>query len=456
MVVLAMIISTIMTMMDQTIANTALPTIARDVQATAASSIWIINAFQFALTIAIVPIAAAGDSIGYARVYRAGVILFVLASLGCVIAHSLTLLVAARFVQGLAGAAISCTTGPLLRRAFPPEMLGRATGFAAMSVALGSAAGPVVSGIVLSVASWQWLFAINIPLGLGSLVLTQLFVRHVDGTGVPYDWTSAAMSVTTFSLAVLGFDSVSHQGPAVITALEIVAAVVVGTVFIRRQLALPLPMFPVDLFRRSPFTLAVVSCYGSFVAQMIAFIALPFLFQTIMGRSPLEVGLLLLPWLLAAACMAPVAGRLADRFNSSRLAAAGMAIFAIGLLLAERLPVHAASWDIVWRMLICGTGWGLFQSPNNRSIQSSAPRERAGAPQAMQNTARLVGQTTGAALVGFVFSSIETSAHGAATVSPSAIALTLGIATGVAVLASAASVWRGTITGSIRLVRAPN
>jgi DHA2 family multidrug resistance protein-like MFS transporter len=450
MAVIATTIGTIVSMMDQTVANTALPTIARDVNATAAASIWVINAYQLALTVAIVPLASLGDILGYSRVYRMGLLCFVVASLACVFSHTLDELVAARFVQGLAGAAMTVTTGPLLRRAFPPEMLGRATGFTAMSVALGAAAGPIVAGGVLSIGSWQWLFALNVPIGLITVVLATLYVVPEPGTGAPFDWRSALQSVATFGLAVVGFDGLSHHEPAWLVGSELIAAVVVGTIFIRRQLALPLPMFAVDLFARVPFTLAVFACYASFIAQTIAYIALPFLFQTVMGRSPLEVGELLLPWLLASAVAAPFAGRLADRFNSSRLAAIGLAIFALGLLLSIRLPDHAATWDIMWRMAICGIGYGIFQSPNNRSLQNSAPRERSGAPQAIQGVARLTGQTTGAVLLALIFSMTENGARADA----GAIGVAMMLATACAVLAAMASVWRGTLTGSIRLARA--
>ena len=455
MAVIATTIGTIISMMDQTVANTALPTIAHDVHATAAASIWVINAYQLALTVAIVPLASLGDIFGYARVYKIGLLCFVAASLACVFAHTLTALVIGRFLQGIAGAAMTVTTGPLLRRAYPPEMLGRATGYTAMSVALGAAAGPIVSGAVLSVASWQWLFALNVPIGLTTFGLAAIYVRAEPGTGKPFDVQSAALSVATFGFAVFGFDAFSHHAAAWLVSLELTAAVCIGTVFIRRQLALPLPMFAVDLFARFPFTLAVFACYASFISQTIAYIALPFLFQTVMGRSPLEVGELLLPWLIAAAVFAPVAGRLADRFNSSRLAAIGLGIFAFGLLLSVRLPVHAASFDIMWRMAICGIGYGLFQSPNNRSMQNSAPRERSGAPQAIQGVARLTGQTTGAVLVALVFSMAENGAHAVSGgTNADAITTAMVVATACAALAAGASVWRGTITGSIRLARA--
>jgi MFS transporter, DHA2 family, multidrug resistance protein len=440
--------ATVISMLDQTIANTALPTIAHDVNATAAASVWVINGYQLALTIAIIPLAAAGDILGYRNIYRAGIATFVIASLACALSHSLVELTAARFVQGLAGAAMTVTSAPINRLVFPANMLGRATGYSAMAVALGAAAGPIVSGLILSVASWQWLFAINIPIGIAMFALASWAIPPMPGTHQRFDWISAGLSVATFGLAVFGFDALGHREAAPIAATELIATAIVAWLFIRRELTIRLPMFAVDLFGELRFTLAAFACYASFISQTIAFIALPFAFQTVMGHTPLEVGEMMLPWLLASAAIAPFAGVLADRFNSSRLAAAGLAVFTLGLLFTALMPADAAPLDVMWRMAICGIGYGLFQSPNNRSIQGSAPRERSGSAQAIQAVARLTGQTTGAVIVALVFG--LGGAHGSGTSAASTVVL-ISIATACGAIAAAASVWRGVVTGSIRL-----
>jgi MFS transporter, DHA2 family, multidrug resistance protein len=441
---------TVISMLDQTIANTALPTIAHDVNATASASIWVINGYQLGLTVGIVPLAAAADILGYWRVFRIGLIVFILASLACCLSHTLLALSAARFVQGVAGAALTVSATPINRLVFPTNMLGRATGYSAMSVALGSAAGPIVSGVMLSFVSWQWLFAINIPIGLGIYVLALKAIPKTPGHRGAFDLTSALMSVAMFGLAVFGVDAFGHDGATPLAAGEVLAAAVVGWIFIRRQRATPLPMFAVDLFAQMRFTLAAFACCTSFIAQTIAYVALPFAFQTVMGHTPLEVGALLLPWLLAAAAMAPISGRLADRYNSSRLAAIGLGIFSLGLLCATVMGTHPAPADIAWRMALCGIGYGLFQSPNNRSMQNSVSRERSGGPQAIQSVARAFGQTTGAVIVAIVFA-LDGYATAPGGISPAAVVQTLAIATAFALIAALASLWRGVLAGAIRL-----
>lgn len=445
-------VMTVLSMVDQTIANAALPTIAHDVNATAAASVWIVNGYQIGMMVGILPLAQLADILGYWRVYRVSLIAFTLASLACALSHSLLMLSLMRFVQGLGGAAMTVSGPPISRIAFPPKMLGRATGFGAMSVALGAAAGPVIGGAILAVASWQWLFAINVPFGIAVYVLALRTIPKVRGTHLPFDGLDAFLSVATFGLALFGFDALGHAGPTPPAVLAIAAAGGFGFVFLRRQLSIPLPMFAVDLFAEKRFALAAFACYGSFVAQTIAFISLPFAFQTMMGHTPLQIGELLLPWLLAAAALAPLAGHLADRFNSSRLAALGLAVFGTGLVASALMGTHPAPLDIAWRMVLCGLGFGIFQSPNNRSIQGSAPRERSAGAQAIQAVARVTGQTTGAVIVAGVFAGVGTAAGSGIT--QEAFVLTLAIAAGVAFLSSAASLWRAVLAGSIVLARA--
>ena len=448
--ILATSIGTVMSMLDQTIANTALPTIAHDVNATAAASIWVISGYQLGMAVGIVPLAAAADILGYRRLYLGGMIVFIIASLVCAFSHSLLALTLGRFVQGIAGSMMTVTSSPINRLAYPPHMLGRATGYASLSVALGAAGGPILSGVVLSFASWQWLFAINIPIGMIAFAFALYGIPRSSGTHAPFDFTSAALSMMTFGLGVFGLDAVSHRTALPLAAAELAGAAIVGTVFIRRQLAQRHPLFPIDLLADLRFSLAAFACYATFIAQTISYVALPFAFQTVLGRSPLQVAVLLLPWLLATAATAPLAGRLADRFNSSRVAAIGLGLFTLGLLLVTMIPATASTLDITARMAICGVGYGLFQSPNNRSIQGAVPRERSASAQAIQSVARLIGQTTGAIAVAIVFGLTATSAHASGT-NATAIQITLSIATLGAIAALGATIWRGILTGSIRL-----
>ncbi|MDE2467033.1 MAG: MFS transporter, partial [Alphaproteobacteria bacterium] len=170
----------------------------------------------------------------------------------------------------------------------------------------------------------------------------------------------------------------------------------------------------------------------SFTAQMLALVALPFLLQTRLGFSAVATGLLITPWSVATGFAAPLAGRLSDRYPAGLLCAAGLLVFAAGLAALAAIPPHPAIANVVWRMALCGAGFGLFQSPNNRAMIGNAPRTRAGGAAGMLSTARLLGQTTGAALVALLFGRLG----------PAGQIVALELASGAAVLGACVSAIR--------------
>jgi DHA2 family multidrug resistance protein-like MFS transporter len=161
-------------------------------------------------------------------------------------------------------------------------------------------------------------------------------------------------------------------------------------------------MLPVDLFRIPAFSLSVLTSISCFVAAALALVSMPFLFAA-RGLSTADTGLLITPWAVTAAVVAPIAGRLSDRVPAGKMGGLGLLLLAIGLAAIALLPDHTPWWNVVWRMSLCGAGFALFQSPNNRVLIASAPRERSGAGSGMVSTARLLGQTTGTALAAAVF-----------------------------------------------------
>jgi MFS transporter, DHA2 family, multidrug resistance protein len=214
---------------------------------------------------------------------------------------------------------------------------------------------------------------------------------------------SAVLNALFFGLLITAIDGAGHGQTRILVVTESVAAVVAGTALVLRQLPQTSPLLPVDLLRIPVFALSIATSVASFVAQMLAYVALPFYLQDVLGRNQVETGLLMTPWPLATALIAPLAGRLADRYPAGILGGIGLAVFAAGLALTAVLPPHPGSLDIAWRMAMCGVGFGLFQSPNNRAILTAAPRERSGGASGMLGTARLLGQTIGAALMALMF-----------------------------------------------------
>jgi DHA2 family multidrug resistance protein-like MFS transporter len=421
------VLAVFMSVLDSAIANIALPTIARELQASAAGSIWVVNAYQLAITILLLPLASLGEILGYRRVYAVGLAVFTVASLCCALASSLPTLALARVLQGIGAAGIMSVNGALMRFIYPRHLLGRGIGMVAIVVAIAAALGPTVAAAILAVASWHWLFAVNLPAAVLALAAARALPRN-RGAARRFDGLSALLNALFFGLLIIAIDGTAHgQGGAQIAA-EAVGAVTAGVALVLRQLPQSAPLLPVDLLRIPLFTLSLVTSVCSFAAQMLAYVALPFYFQDILGRTHVETGLLMTPWPLTTGAMALVAGRLAERCSAGVLGGIGLAVFASGLGLLALLPEAPSGADIIWRMMVCGFGFGLFQTPNNRAIITSAPPERSGGASGMLPTARLLGQTTGAALAALMFALFAGRATAVALVIAAAVA---AIAAGV-------------------------
>ena len=440
---LVIVLGITLAVLDGSIVNLALPGIARELQSTAAHSIWVVNAYQIATLILLLPLASLGERIGYRRVYLVGMAVFTVSSVGAMLADSLPTLIAARAVQGMGAAGIMSVNAAMVRLIYPRAYLGRGMSINSMVVAFSAMSGPTVAAGILSVASWPWLFALNLPLGAFTLWLGRraLPFNPVASRGVRPAAIDLTLNTLMFALVFIGGERLSVRGPGGAGAdmglgLALLAAgALVGWVYLRRQARQPVPLFPLDLLRLPVFALSMASSVGAFCAQTLAYLALPFLLLESFGRTPLQAGLLITAWPLAIVLVAPVAGRLIGRYPDGLLGGLGMVIFAIGAVSLALLPTSPSDGDMVWRMALCGVGFALFQSPNNHTIVSSAPLERSGAASGMLGTARLTGQTLGAVMLAAIFGILPPS-------SGQGEMLAMWLAAGFAALAAVTSTLR--------------
>jgi MFS transporter, DHA2 family, multidrug resistance protein len=426
--ILAVGLGVTLAVLDAAIANVALPTIAKDLNASPVSAIWVVNAYQLTLTICLLPLASLGEIIEYRRVYWLGLAIFTLASLVCALSGSLQALSLARAFQGFGAASIVCVNTALIRFIWPRARLGRGIGLNALVVAVSASLGPTVAAGILAVAHWQWLFLINVPTGIVAFIAARALPSSPK-SAQSFDWLSAILNALTFGSVIIGIDGVGHDENVTTVGFALLGSVIFGIMLVGRQLSQLRPMLPVDLLRIPLFALSVATSVCSFTAQMLAFVSLPFLLQYTLGKSEVQTGLLMTPWPMMTAVVSPIAGRLADSYPAGILGALGLTIFAIGLALLGTMGSHPSTVDIAWRMAVCGTGFGLFQSPNNRAIVISAPKERSGAASGMLGMARLLGQTMGTALVAMFFGLFPSIAN----------TLSLLVGAGIAVLAAAVS-----------------
>jgi len=426
----------VLVVLDGAIANVALPSIAQQLQASPADAVWIVTAYQLAVVMFLLPASAVGERLGYRRVFTAGIALFTVASVLCALAPSLPWLVAARCLQGLGSAAVMPLGLALLRFTYPRRLLGQAIAWNALTVAGASAAGPAVGAALLSVASWPWLFAVNLP--VGALVLVACAgLPNPQGSKRPLDLASIALNAIMFAAFVLGSDWLPSS-PWLGAALLVVAAASM-VLLVRREMPKAAPLIPLDLLRVPSFRVSVIASVCCFTGQMMGYVALPFHFQHELGLSAMDTGLLMTPWPLAVMVAAPLSARLAKRVPTAWLCAVGGGLLAVGLALCAAWPIHGdPRLPMALFTSLAGFGFGLFQTPNNQNMLLSAPKERSGAAGGAQGTARLTGLTLGSLMIGLLFALLP---------SPSAVHWGLALAAFAALAGGVVSLLRSPTLG---------
>lgn len=410
--VIALQIVLVMTVLDVTLVNVALPVLAEKFGISSSSSVWIITIYQLVITMLLLPVSSIGDLYSYKRTFLIGVVIFTLSSALCAASQNFTTLVVARGIQGIGAACVMGVNIALVRLIYPREILGRGMALNAMCIAIATAAGPTIAGGILSVASWHWLFLINVPLGIIAFFIGWRLLPHnpVVEHKPRFDRVSAIENMVVFGLIFYALGNLTRKGDLLVSGVVLTLGIIVGIFYLRRQFHHEQPLLPVDLFKNSMYSMSIVTSVCSFIAQNVTMIALPFLYLTGYHFSEITTGLLMTPWPLATMIVSPIAARYVERHNPGATAAVGMGVFILGVLLLLVSGGQPSEWDIAWRMAVCGVGFGMFQTPNNIVMVMATPVHRSGGAGGMQSTARLVGQTLGATTVSSVFALNATTA----------------------------------------------
>ncbi|QDH17644.1 MFS transporter [Swingsia samuiensis] len=398
----AVLLALLLSILDYAIANVALPAIALDFHEPSSRAIWVVNAYQMASLSCLLPLAAFGARVGFARMSQLGIILFFIASIACALSQNLMELILARALQGVGGACIMSVNIALVRFIYPHSELGKGIALNGLFVGVGVALGPVIGSMVLSVARWPWIFWINLPLALAAFVMAHVALPKTPRSSEAIDWIGSGVTVAAFALVGVGLDSVMHAEFLFGGLLVAIGALCWGFL-LHYQKTKREPIVPIDLLKRKPFLLACMVGFLGFVASNLYIVAMPFTLAFAFHRDDATVGLLISPWAVGTASMSFVVGKVADRFPASILSSMGLFLTAIGFFLLWQLPLDASNTSIALRSLVAGWGFGLFQPPNNRAIMVSAPPGREGSASGMLSVARLGGQTTGALLVAGLF-----------------------------------------------------
>jgi DHA2 family multidrug resistance protein-like MFS transporter len=402
--ILAVALGTALAVIDGSIVTVALPTLARDLRVDSSAAVLVVTVYQLVLVMTLLPFSALGSRIGLRRLYQYGQVIFLVSTILCFFARSLPFLLVVRAIQALGAAAALSVSSALIRGIYPARQLGQGLGINTVVVSSANAIAPTLGGLVLSVASWPWIFAAASPLALLSLLMGRQALPEPKGHDEPFDVLGALLCALTFGLIISGLESGVHGNSPVISAAIVASGGVIAFVFVRRELDSKMPILPVDLLAKPVVALSTIGGLLAFIASMTFILSLPFRLQQQFGFSPGEVGAIITPWPVGIMIIAPLAGILSDRVPSGLLGGIGMTIATGALLLLAFLPAHVSHFDMAWRMALCGAGFGLFLAPNARLIVHSAPHPRAASAGGLISTTRLTGQTLGATMLAALLS----------------------------------------------------
>lgn len=395
--------------LESTAVNVALPFMAREFDVTAATATWIVGMSQFIIVALLLPMASLGETIGYRRLFLSGMLLFSIASVACILATSFNTLVIARAVQSVGTAATMSLSFAMARTIYADKNLGAAIGILATAVAIASSGGPAIAGLLMELSGWRAVFGLMLVCSAFGFIGGSFLLPPNQPSGRRYDIQGSVLVALTLACVLYVLNGFANDWPMWSILACAIASGVGFTVLIRVSRGKAGAVFPLDLLALPVFSLSVIASVCAFSAQFVGFVLLPFYLSLGLGFSPVEMALVLSVWPFATAILAPVLGWASDRIPAGPLGAVGLTVFAIGFFLLAAMPEDAGTLGITLRLAICGIGFAAFQTPNNRLVMLSAPRDRSGAASGMISLARQFGRALGTAIAAFTLASIPAS-----------------------------------------------
>ena len=393
-------VSTFMSTLDSSIVNVALPKMAEDLHVGTGAIAWVVSAYLIVITVCILLFGRLGDIRGQGRVFRFGLVVFTAGSFLCGVTHSLPLLLAARCVQAVGSGASMANSQGIITRTFPQEERGRALGINGSFVALGLLAGPAIGGLIITVASWEYLFWINVPIGIAAFLAN---LRYSGGEDTRRDESLDLKGFLLFTFAMAPLfvaleygQAVGYGSPLILVCFAVSAASGVAFYFAERRCAQP--MLDLDIFRNKWFSISIFCAFTSFVALSCSNIVLPFYLQNALAMSPGEASIYMTIYPLILVIAAPLSGYASDRIGPEALTLVGLVLTGLGLFLMSWLHDSPAKWMLALFIGVMSVGNGLFQSPNNSLVMSMVPQEKLGVGGSVNALVRNLGMVVGIAL----------------------------------------------------------
>jgi EmrB/QacA subfamily drug resistance transporter len=408
-----------MIMLDNTVVNVALPAIQKDLHMSVSSLEWVVSGYALSFAVLMLSGGKLADMLGRRLIFVIGLAVFAASSLACGLAGSASLLIAARVVQGLGAAFMMPATLSIISATFPPKLRGTAIGIWAGVSALALAIGPLVGGLITEHISWNWIFYINVPVGVLGIVAALLIITESKDTSHEQRLDVAGLATSGVAFFAITFAVIESNrygwGSPTILGLFGLAAVALAA-FVAAELKQRLPMFDLQLFRNGTFVGANMVAFLVTLAMFGVFFFISLYMQQIRGYSPVRAGATFLPMTILIILIAPLAGRASDRLGSRWLMAGGMSLVGVSLLLFAQLEAHTSFWGILPGLVVGGTGMALVMTPMTAAAMSAVPVDKAGVGSGMLNTFRQVGGSFGIAVMGAILTHRSASElHGGAT-----------------------------------------
>ncbi|HZK30401.1 MAG TPA: MFS transporter [Methanoregula sp.] len=400
-VLVIVLASVLMAVIDGTVVNIALPSMTRFFSVDLSDSQWTITAYLITMTSLLLIFGRVSEYVGRARLFFVGIIIFTVSSLACGLSTGLPELILFRVIQGAGAAMLFSISSALIFATTPPAERGRAMGYLGATVAIGSIAGPIVGGFVVDSLGWQYIFFINIPLGILLIAAAAAYLRIDEKRthSLSLDWHGSTAMVAMFVALILTLGSLADMGmitpPAIISGVIFFLAL---SLFIWHERRCPAPLLDLNVFSNREFLFPVIAVVLVFVANFMMAVVGPFYFEGVLGYRPSQVGLVFLINPAVMVIVAPLAGSLYDRHPARNYAALGMGITTVAFLFLSYCTLTQNVSGILVAFVLFGIGVGLFQSPNNTAILSALPKEQLSTASSVIATSRNLGMALGVSL----------------------------------------------------------
>lgn len=400
----SVMLAVIMGPIDGSIVNVVLPTIAIFFEVDYSLAQWVPTIYLLSVCSFILFYGRLGDIYGYKRVFLAGQVCFTIASLLCGFSQSIWMLIIFRALQGLSIAMQMALGMAIITSAFPPKERGKAIGVYSSGIAVGLMIGPALGGIIAHLLNWRFVFFINVPIGLAAVLLGLRFIPNTKPKpGQKVDLVGAILAFVFLFSMLLYANRAKNWGWFSSTGLVMIAMILIfGFLFFYVEVKSDQPMLNLNIFRNRRFSFACLSMFLNFIALFSVVFLTPWFLADAQNYDVFKIGVVMMAYAFLTFFMGPVSGALSDKIGSRGLGFAGMVLHAFGLIMFSRLTAEATTFDVVWRLAVCGLGGGIYQSPMNSAAMGSAPQKYRGIASSILAMMRNTGMAFGIAVAGTI------------------------------------------------------